>query len=61
MARVIYGFRISVGFAVVVVFVSSIIGIIAGAVMGYFGGWIDLIFQRFVEIWSNIPSLYIII
>ena len=61
MARVIYGFRISVGFAVVVVFVSSIIGIIAGAVMGYFGGWIDLIFQRVVEIWSNIPSLYIII
>ena len=61
LARVIYGFRISVGFAVVVVFVSSIIGIIAGAAMGYFGGWIDLIFQRIVEIWANIPSLYIII
>lgn len=61
LARVIYGFRISVGFAIVVVFVSSLIGIIAGAVMGYFGGWIDLIFQRVVEIWANIPSLYIII
>jgi microcin C transport system permease protein len=61
LARVIYGFRISVAFAVVVVFVSSAIGIIAGAIMGYFGGWIDLIFQRVVEIWANIPSLYIII
>lgn len=61
LARVIYGFRISVAFAAVVVFVSSIIGIIAGAAMGYFGGWIDLVFQRIVEIWANIPSLYIII
>lgn len=61
LARIIYGFRISTLFAAFVVAVSSVIGITAGAAMGYFGGWVDLIFQRIVEIWSNIPSLYIII
>lgn len=61
LARVIYGFRISVLFAMVVAVISSIIGIIAGAAQGYFGGWLDLFFQRIVEIWTNIPSLYIII
>ena len=60
LARVIYGFRLSVFFALIVTVVSSIIGVIAGAVQGYFGGWVDLIFQRVVEIWTNIPSLYII-
>lgn len=61
VARIIYGFRISTLFAFVVVVVSSVAGIVAGASMGYFGGWVDLLFQRIVEIWANIPSLYIII
>ena len=61
MARVIYGFRLSVLFAILVTFFSSILGIMAGAVQGYFGGWTDLLFQRFMEIWGAIPSLYIII
>ncbi|SLN39671.1 Inner membrane ABC transporter permease protein YejE [Pseudoruegeria aquimaris] len=60
-ARVIYGFRLSVFFALVVTVLSSVIGIAAGAVQGYFGGWLDLFFQRFIEIWSSSPSLYIII
>ena len=61
VARVIYGFRISVLFALVVAVISSLIGVLAGAVQGYFGGWVDLFFQRIVEIWTNMPSLYIII
>jgi microcin C transport system permease protein len=61
LARVIYGFRLSVGFALIVTALTSIIGITAGAIQGYFGGWIDLIFQRFLEIWSGTPSLYVII
>lgn len=61
LARVIYGFRLSVFFAFVVTLASSVIGIIAGAVQGYFGGWIDLFFQRFIEIWGGTPSLYVII
>ena len=61
VARVIYGFRISVLFAIVVTFFASIIGIAAGAVQGFFGGVLDLLFQRFIEIWSSLPSLYVII
>jgi microcin C transport system permease protein len=61
VARVIYGFRISVLFALVVTFFSSVIGIFAGALQGYFGGWLDLIFQRLIEIWGSTPSLYVII
>jgi microcin C transport system permease protein len=61
LARVIYGFRISVLFGLTLTFFSSIIGIAAGAVQGYFGGWIDLLFQRFIEIWTSIPVLYLII
>ena len=61
LARVIYGFRISVLFALVVAAISSLIGIVAGACQGFFGGWVDLSFQRIVEIWQNMPSLYIII
>jgi len=61
LARVIYGFRLSVFFAIVVVSISSVVGIIAGAVQGYFGGWTDLIFQRVIEVWTGIPSLYVII
>jgi microcin C transport system permease protein len=61
LARVIYGFRISVLFALVVAAISALIGIVAGATQGFFGGWVDLAFQRVVEIWQNMPSLYIII
>jgi microcin C transport system permease protein len=60
-ARVIYGFRLSILFTLIVTSIASVIGIIAGAIQGYFGGWIDLIFQRFLEIWGATPSLYIII
>ena len=61
LARVIYGFRLSVGFALLVTALTSVIGIVAGAVQGYFGGKVDLIFQRFLEIWSGTPELYVII
>ena len=60
-ARIIYGFRLSIVFAMLVTVGSSLIGIVAGAVQGYFGGWVDLTFQRFIEIWSGMPSLYVII
>jgi microcin C transport system permease protein len=60
-ARLIYGFRISILFGLVLAAISSVIGILAGAVQGYFGGWLDLIFQRFIEIWSSLPHLYILI
>ena len=61
LARVIYGFRLSVSFALIVTALSSIIGIAAGAVQGYFGGLVDLIFQRIIEIWGASPQLYVII
>ena len=61
LARVIYGFRLSVTFALLVTALTSIIGIVAGAVQGYFGGKTDLIFQRIIELWSSIPTLYVII
>ena len=61
LARVIYGFRISILFGLVLAGISSVIGVIAGAVQGYFGGWTDLIFQRIIEIWGAIPTLYLII
>ena len=53
MARLIYGFRISILFGLILSGISSVIGIAAGAVQGYFGGWTDLVMQRFIEIWSN--------
>ena len=61
IARVIYGFRISVLFGLVLTFFASIIGVAAGAVQGYFGGWTDLLFQRFMEVWSGLPVLYLLI
>jgi microcin C transport system permease protein len=61
VARMIYGFRISVAFGLILTFISSIIGLAAGAVQGYFGGWIDLLFQRFIDIWSSLPVLYILL
>jgi microcin C transport system permease protein len=59
LARLIYGFRLSVLFGLTLTIISSVIGIAAGAVQGYFGGWTDLLFQRFIEIWSSMPVLYI--
>ncbi|MGO1119792.1 ABC transporter permease [Rhodovibrionaceae bacterium A322] len=60
-ARMIYGFRISVVFGLLLALLSSIIGVVSGAVQGYFGGLTDLLFQRFIEIWSGLPSLFILI
>jgi microcin C transport system permease protein len=61
LARLIYGFRISVLFGLTLTIFSSVIGVAAGAVQGYFGGWVDLLFQRFIEIWTSIPTLYLIL
>lgn len=61
LARVLYGFRISVLFGLILTIFSSIVGVSAGAVQGYFGGWIDLIFQRFIELWSSIPQLFVLL
>ena len=61
LARLIYGFRISVLFGLVLTIASSIVGVAAGAVQGYFGGLVDLLFQRFIEIWSGLPTLYLLI
>ena len=61
LARLIYGFRISVLFGLTLTIVSSIIGVAAGAVQGYFGGWTDLLFQRFIEIWTSVPELYLLL
>jgi microcin C transport system permease protein len=61
LARLIYGFRISVLFGLVLTIASSIVGVAAGAVQGYYGGLIDLLFQRFIEIWSGLPVLYLLI
>lgn len=61
LARIIYGFRVSVLFALILTFTSSIIGIIAGALQGFYGGWVDLAGQRFIEIWSGLPVLFMLI
>ena len=61
LARLIYGFRISVLFGLILTIVSSIIGVAAGAVQGYFGGWTDLLFQRVIEIWTSVPELYLLL
>src|SRR5690606_7759467 len=61
LARIIYGFRISVLFGLLLTAGSAIVGVSAGAVQGYFGGWTDLLFQRFIEVWSSIPVLYLIL
>ncbi|SEL37699.1 microcin C transport system permease protein [Atopomonas hussainii] len=61
MARVIYGFRISVLFALTLTIISSIIGVFAGALQGFYGGWVDLVGQRFLEVWSGLPVLYLLI
>jgi microcin C transport system permease protein len=61
LARVIYGFRVSVLFGLILTAASAVIGVAAGAVQGYFGGWTDLLFQRFIEVWSSMPVLYILL
>ncbi|RTL53616.1 MAG: ABC transporter permease [Bradyrhizobiaceae bacterium] len=61
VARLIYGFRISVLFGLALTIVSSVVGVAAGGIQGYFGGWIDLAFQRLIEVWTAIPSLYLLL
>ncbi|HWM45382.1 MAG TPA: ABC transporter permease [Xanthobacteraceae bacterium] len=61
LARLIYGFRISVLFGLTLTIFSSIVGVVIGAVQGYFGGWTDLLFQRFIEIWNSVPELYLLL
>jgi microcin C transport system permease protein len=61
LARILYGFRVSVLFALVLTLTSSVIGIIAGAVQGFYGGWIDMAGQRFIEVWSGLPVLFMLI
>jgi len=61
LARIIYGFRVSVLFGLTLTFFSSIIGVAVGAVQGFLGGWVDLIGQRFMEVWSGLPMLYLLI
>ena len=61
VARLIYGFRLSVLFGLTLTIISSAIGVAAGAVQGYFGGWTDLLFQRVIEVWTAIPSLYLLL
>lgn len=61
LARLIYGFRTTILFSIILTFFSSIIGITAGAVQGYFGGLVDLIFQRFIEIWNGLPMFFLLI
>lgn len=60
-ARVLYGFRVAVLFGFTLTIISSIIGVVAGAVQGYYGGLVDLLFQRFIEIWSGMPQLFLLI
>jgi microcin C transport system permease protein len=61
VARLIYGFRISVLFGFTLTVISALVGVGAGAVQGYFGGWVDLLAQRFIEIWAGMPTLYLLI
>jgi len=61
VARVLYGFRISVCFGLILTLCSTVIGVLAGAIQGYYGGYIDMAGQRFMEIWSGLPVLYLLI
>lgn len=61
LARLIYGYRISIIFGLILTAIGSVVGITVGAVQGYYGGWIDLLGQRFMEIWSGLPMLYLLI
>ncbi len=61
LARLLYGFRLSVLFGLILTALSSVVGVLAGALQGYYGGLLDLLFQRFIEIWAGMPQLYILI
>jgi microcin C transport system permease protein len=61
LARIIYGLRISLLFGLMLTIASSLVGVIVGAIQGYYGGWVDLVGQRFLEIWSSMPTLYLLI
>ncbi len=61
LARVIYGFRLCVLFGLILAGLSSVIGIFAGVLQGYFGGLLDLLFQRFMEVWGSIPTLFLLL
>ncbi|NAZ45139.1 ABC transporter permease subunit [Vibrio toranzoniae] len=61
LARIIYGFRISVLFGFILTIVSSVVGVVVGASQGYYGGWVDLFGQRFIEVWSGMPTLFLLI
>jgi microcin C transport system permease protein len=61
LARVVYGFRLSVTFSLIVVALTTVVGVIMGAIQGYFGGLVDLLLERFNELWRSIPDLYVII
>ncbi|MBU1304379.1 MAG: ABC transporter permease [Alphaproteobacteria bacterium] len=61
LARLLYGVRISILFGFTLTILSSVVGLLAGAVQGYFGGWIDLIAQRLIEIWTSVPALYLVL
>ncbi|TXZ32919.1 ABC transporter permease [Vibrio cholerae] len=61
LARIIYGFRISVLFGFILTVISSLIGVLIGATQGYYGGWLDLFGQRFIEVWSGMPTLFLLI
>jgi microcin C transport system permease protein len=61
LARLIYGFRVAIAFGLALTIASSIIGVIAGAIQGFYGGMADLLGQRFIEIWSGLPTLYLLI
>lgn len=61
LARLLYGLRLSILFGLALTLTSSVIGVAAGAIQGYFGGYVDLFFQRFIEIWEGLPILYIVI
>ncbi len=61
LANLIYGFRISVLFGLTLTFISSAVGVAAGALQGYYGGWVDISGQRFMEVWSGMPTLFLLI
>lgn len=61
VARLLYGLRISILFGLLLTAASAVIGVLLGAIQGYFGGWVDLILQRILEIWSSVPELYVLI
>ncbi|WP_180130974.1 ABC transporter permease [Acinetobacter sp. YH12057] len=60
LARILYGLRVSLLFGFALTFASSILGIIVGAIQGYYGGWIDLIGQRILEVWGGLPMLFMV-